>query len=531
MIKFNLDLKNLRDFDFQNGQWISTKTSIEVFCSPMLEYFSISNGALTAFVVREKETGQSMDRSIFLKTSEAEYCQEIEKIKSWKLEYFLIEINSENSTICLSRGSIDKVAIYYTINNGKLIGSWDLTDLHEFINQSDPFDRAEILLFLAGMPVYNHKTIYKNIFKITERSKILFGNRGVEVFLPKNAELFEESILKPDIDPTEAFYGILENQLTHYRTLLELPANEIGCELSGGLDSAIVAMLVSDFFKRNGINCYTLLLSGDMGKQQQIRTSEIIGGWNLKSNSINIDDFGGPLKQSGFLLRNGMISVYEEIYYDLQSILLNNAEKHGVKVIFNGIGGDDVLFSIAHSSKSKQVRDIGDHVKKLNIFSGVDEIRNIIQNISTFPRPFIPISSLNASHSRSAMYLRKNLWPIELFCSQDIITFFQLLPSDLKNGKNLHKKLLKSNGFSDLFTNPKIKEHFGLVFDKSMKIDNRKEVINLIRESKLHDMGIIKKDIFLEQYDRYCEMNDHSVPPILYYTVAAIEYNLISLSS
>lgn len=529
MIKFKLDRKNMGSLFFKNNEWVFEDGFLKAFSSPALEHFSISTKSSTAFIVREKNSKKSTDHLHFLNLSETEYSQKIEETKNWQLEYILIEINNKNSTILINRSAIDKVAIYYTLTENHLVASWDLTDLHKFIDKSDPFNRDELFLFITGIPIYNNKTIYKNIFKITGKSEILFSGNGVEVFLPESAKFFKESTLKPEIDPVEAFHKILENQLSHYQALKDCSANKIGCELSGGLDSAIVNTVVSDFFNKNGTGCYTLILPGEMGAQQEIRIKEIIEDWNLKASNIRTDNVRGPLQKDGFLLRNNMISVYEEIYYDFQSALLEKAEKNGVKIIFNGIGGDDVIYSLSTNNKIKQKEDFQNYLKNLNFLPNIHELNDILQKAPAFPASFIPVSALNASHSRSAMYLRKNMWPIELFCSKDIISFFQLLPKNIKGEKKLHKELLKSKGLSDLFVSPKLRENFEQVFNKAMKIDCRKEITDLISKSKLHEMGIIQKDIFLEQYKKYCETNDTSVPPIIYYTISAIEYNLISL--
>jgi asparagine synthase (glutamine-hydrolysing) len=234
----------------------------------------------------------------------------------------------------------------------------------------------------------------------------------------------------------------------------------------------------------------------------------------------------GPLFEDGKFLRNGIFSIYDEIYQDSViemiecSLITDNA------AVFTGVGGDELSLiyeNIATSTK--------DNSFNIEAYDFINDNSSILGSADTdLPNANISLSAIRSAQSRSPVFLRKNLWPINPLCCPDLVRFCQYLPRKIKAEKSIHRKVLENNGLSKEFTHPKIRENFNYIYEEWLRKKSKNNILNLINNSKLHEMGYIDKRKLLEHYLMYSALGKSKLPALFFYLFAALEYNLEFIS-
>ena len=523
MLKFKIHINNLdNDWKIEHNTWRNKESFLAPIQSIFIENSFLFSENKCVFIIREKDT---TNPNLPLPNNSSKLTQqELDKLllqlKEWNLELLILELDLVSRNITFSKGSSDKVANYYTIKEGFIYSSWEINDLLVHLD-SEIFNKAELLKTLVLMPQKGFDTIYNNIFLLSERSMLSVSTKNSVIELPPSYPVYQERSVRNEKDIDNCFQEIIYNYIKKFVHKKNI---SLACELSGGLDSALIAVSLCRL-PNTKISTLGMSLPGVIGDQQQNRRKEIINKFNLSDYSVYALD-KGPLFEDGKFLRNGIFSIYDEIYQDsvIEMIECSLITDNGA--VFTGIGGDEL--SLIYENIETSAKDNGFNIGAYDFINDRDLI--LASSGADLPNANISLSAIRSAQSRSPVFLRKNLWPINPLCCPDLVKFCQYLPRKIKAKKGIHRKVLENNGLSKEFTYPKIRENFNYVYEECLRKKFKNNILNLINHSKLHEMGYIDKRKLLPHYLMYSALGKSKVPALFFYLFAALEYNLEFIS-
>lgn len=373
-------------------------------------------------------------------------------------------------------------------------------------------DLAETIYWLSGLSGYSSRTIFKNVKLLTERAKAIFKPTDWYIEYPEPAPKYSPHFLTDSAQVTDTYREILSSSLKRWYFLKD--SNLVGCELSGGLDSANVTAMAASIYD-SPIATYGMILDGEMGRQQQLRRKEYTEKFNTLDYTIDAAPIQNhPLFLQGSRLRQKLINPYEEPYSELLEAMLDIAKTNDHRVILTGIGGDELLLS-----DSFDVDRYKENKKdKTSVFSNsffyttrfMHPLARILceerlQARINFPKTIVPESALNSARYRAPVFLSKGIWPLNPLFTPELVEFCHKLPLRWRAKRYLHRQLLKELGISEATVYPKIKENFSGVMDNAIKNTSQNLVKYLLRDSSLSEMNLIDESKINQEYDSFIE--------------------------
>lgn len=498
---------------------------------PITFIFSRGNEFLAGYAESQiYEKASRLFRSEGLKTAlrliEKEFSQDP------GLEFFFVAVDLKGGFVNIIRDALCTIPVFYRSNRNGLAFSNEFSALPPFA------DGKKIKLDFQGLSSYllalesADKTIFADIKILTERSSLRVGKKDHVLSPPKGQFASRKISSIRGKNVYRRFEQVLEKTLTHY--WYKIPKKtRIAFELSGGLDSSAVAGFYSKKFNKR-LPTFSLVLPGGYGKSQTKKIRDFSGKFDLESRLTPIN---GKIPLSNQLTSKKLKPFYpwREIYYEALSAMISRARKNGIEVMFTGVGGDE-LFQIDPREETN--------------FQGEEEIKfrknlplpsfftkkfrsNFLKNlpyIATAPASLVPYSVLGANASRNNVFVERGIWPIAPLGDPTLVCFCRSLPAVLRARKKILRDYQRKNGYPSSIYDAKINESFTSFFDNSIRGPLKKFLLRLYKNSILDNLGLIKKEKLIEEYQAF-RKNESIISPLYFYSVAVIEIVLQSLKS
>jgi asparagine synthase (glutamine-hydrolysing) len=138
-------------------------------------------------------------------------------------------------------------------------------------------------------------------------------------------------------------------------------------------------------------------------------------------------------------------------------------------------------------------------------------------------------SSVEAVAYSSREYLKHGIWPVNPYCTPELIQFCRSLPWEWRKDRRLQREVLANAGCSRNITHPTQPEHFGHLMTRALQRAAPK--VNLLfKNSQLADLGYIDPGKFLTAYNYHIAQPQASgYSDMDFYTVIAMEYSLLAV--
>ena len=366
---------------------------------------------------------------------------------------------------------------------------------------------------------------------LTERAVATWNSgpeiNGVEIEYPDPVGSPERRTLKPDAEVLPMFDKIMGQAIKRWLN----PEVHVVTELSSGLDSGVVASVCSGIHSA-AIQTRGILVPGEDGIHQQARRKEMIDLFGYVDHYVEAEDFP-PLTKDGVRCRENLFIPWEECYYEAMDQLFLNNIQPGESIVLTGVGGDELFFphwdELNADEKESLLKEISREDLNIPDFihpAVVDSYFTTQNTIEKAPRSLVPTSSKEAAAYGGARYLRKGIWPVDPFCTPEIIHFCRALPTQWRDDRALEKKLLASKGCSEAVTNPTSPETFSEFMFNSLRGPSRQMILHTMEESILHEHGVIDADAYRSAFAKYCAGDEMNNADIHFYAAAIMEMAL-----
>lgn len=539
MLSFRLSDDALaRPWQTEDRRWQCGECFIEPFDHISLEYFAFAQGSQMTFVVRERLNGYSAPlKPQFPQIVDIDSKQAVQimaEMEEWPLHFMIIRLCTEQAhlKVSVTNGAWATAPVFFTVSAGCLVGHWDVAVLYPWLKNATP-DEIRLAHFLAAFETpYSAKTIFPGLYMLTERACAVWeGKSSDHVFIrityPPATPSPGKRMLKPGADVLSMFEKIMSQSVNRWL----LPQAHIAAELSSGLDSGVVSAVCSGI-SSTPVHTYGIIVPGEDGVLQQARRAEMVERFGYIDHHVAAADY--PLLTADSVrIRNECIIPWEECYYEPMDQLLLMGIEPGKTVMFTGVGGDELFFphwdEIGPRERAERLKEIAREDLKVPPFvkkEVVDTYLNSRTHIDRAPRSLVPTSSKEAAAYGGARYLRRGVWPVDPFCTPEVVSFCRSLPENWRNKRVLERKFLAMKGCSEKVTHPQSTESFSPFMQQTLRAESKDAILKAMQHSMLDKAGYISSGLFLETYNEFCNGKEMSDAVVFFYAIAIMEMTL-----
>ncbi|MBV9012750.1 MAG: asparagine synthase [Pseudonocardiales bacterium] len=473
-----------------------------------MEHFAATDAESIYFCVRERNPRKN---SVFPSPGDVEllessmYRISLDAMREWPLDFTLVEINRAGAQV--STGAWGSAPVYLSDIDGTLYGSWLLPDLAQRRGVDGLVDR-EVCRFLALRHRYGCETVFSGVYRPTERAQAKLTSTGLSITYPTAALHARPRTLRSGAAVLDYYEGLLA-QAVQAR---EYTPEQIVVELSGGLDSANVAMTVASLYPSR-CSSYALMLDGPAGQQQTNRRQVLVHRCGFRDLRVAAIEHP-PFHPDGRRTRGLPVSPYDEPYSEAFESLLAVAQRAGARVAMTGIGGDELVAPYAAEQEIPPA--VAEARRPVPAWLGPRAKQAFVEvDTGTAPGAVLAESSLLASACRAPAFLAAEIWPVSPLCSPNLIRFAESLPFEWRRDKFLHRERLARLGLAPEWIAPPLKENFSHVMEYGLRRYGLKILERLLRESILADYGFIDIHKLADAY-RHMACGDKSKNAFFY---------------
>ncbi len=365
----------------------------------------MTDGHQVALTVRERARGLPRDRhdGLLVHLDAEAYVARRQELLAWPLDFVMVE-QLRSGELTVRAGAWGAAPLYLARNHdGSVNGSWDLAELPR--SAREDIDEVVAARFLAGLSTYGHRTLWKQVLRLSERSTARVSPGQLQMHYPSAALQARPRRLRDTADPVSAFDALLGAAAR----LREHRAQIAAVEISGGLDSATVAVSAGSS-DRVAAHSYALSIGGPAGAQQLRRRHAIVS--HGRFDDVLVDAAAHlPLGSGGRRGSGRWTDPDEEPYADALEAVLAAVVARGVRVVYTGIGGDELL--AAHTPIPAPTDDSFDSAPAppsepaCIILS--PRARALAGELPNTPAAVVPEPALLAAGSRAPVFLRAAL--------------------------------------------------------------------------------------------------------------------------
>lgn len=506
------------------GGWAVGSSAIRPYKHAALHAGMFVSKRRTAVIVRERIGGQpEVDESFSVTNcSERALDQVLTEARQWPLEFLelLITRRDDAHQVTCRCGQWGTAPIYFLVRGGVLHINWDVTELYKYLPSTilEPGFAAQFILGLSHP--YSSQTIFSGVSRLTERARAVWRPpfESVKISYPSPQTHASARRLKSNAHVVKTFREILSASMKRW-----LPSSDhpVAMELSGGLDSSIVAVMAATITTKP-VKSFGMIMPGVFGKYQSARRNEVVKRFGLSDSNFPCIDHPPFNPKSNRVVGTSVVP-WAEFYEEAVGTMLSKVASDGVGVIFTGMGGDELCsyqdgeldgeFEVVEDEYSSADGEEADG--ELSPFGSPYPpfVTNLLKEaakdrdslIDDAPQSLMDTSSIESATAVSTLYLKNKVWPISPLCTPELIEFCRKLPVGWRNERLIERKVLTSFGCSPLVAYPKPEslENFCDVMDHALREASSGVIAKLFRDSRLAEQGLVDKSALSATYKQY----------------------------
>lgn len=258
--------------------------------------------------------------------------------------FFIYEI--PNHKLFLAKDQLGIRPLFYTVHDDCLVFATQIDLIKRILPHKPELNLNYLAKEFKNYPQEVHDTFFDPIKRLKPAHYILL-NQKPEVSETRYWEL--EPISVPKLENKEAYYELVRSYFIQAVKSRVREKKVIGCQLSGGMDSSAIAVLLSRIVPKENLHTYSFVLDEetskfcDSGKDEKETQEEIIQFAGLvKENHHPITRFHYQNVFEELEVRNrimGGLANSDSIWQD--SLFKSASEGQQVEVMFSGFPGDE----------------------------------------------------------------------------------------------------------------------------------------------------------------------------------------------
>lgn len=492
MLSLDVTVADLAESWVRDGAaFVGGSSWIRPIGNPALETLHLTTVDRSLVVVRERAAGCSAGRPAS-RLPAGQFDRLRREALGWPLEFCAAEFDHGRRVLRLYAGRWGTAPLHLTVVKDRLIGSWSLADLRPHLSGAR-LNADLVVRYLGRRRNYSRETVFADVVRLTERAEADFDADGLALAYPAAAAHVHPRELRAGVDVPAAYAEILDGVLRRWDF-----SGPAAVELSGGLDSAMVALGAAGLAPGPLITC-GILIGGDAGGQQVRRRRAMITRGGYRDIPVPALVPYGPGHRAAGL----PFGPEDEPYSEALDGELAAVTAAGPRVVLTGIGGDELL-SLRPAERAPEALAAARRAPVADLLTrSARERLEVLEGRETgAPATVINEPSLSAVASRSPVFLRHGCWPVSPLCAPELIRFCEWLPVDWRHGKRLHRELLRRAGHSGEVVTPPLRENFTHVMRAGLRAHGLPALRRALTGSVLVDAGYLDQAAVGRQLQR-----------------------------
>jgi len=527
------------------GAWSSTSdglhhggSRIQPFRHPALEDVRLISGDRLLVFVRERSARANRPEGAFgvptgrlTSVDAASFDRLALELRTWPLQWHSLTVNGapagdgadpERPLAALESGHWGTAPMFFVAEHGSLSGDWDAARLLPRLSASslDPVRAARYLAEYANP--YGRDTLFHGLQLLTERARATWaGPAGAEtlsIAYPQPWLRPRAGVLREGADPVAAMDTIIEASIARW---IDVAGVVVGVEVSGGLDSAIVASHAAA--GRAPLRSYGVALIDGPERNQDGRRAEIVERFALIDTATPMGSFLPLAPGSCRLDGRAPMLPWEEGYYETFDALLAGAAADGVNVMLTGFGGDELCGlrpSEIREMSGQAARPSSRDPEPTPSFLTPRARATLTEALDLPPRAACSESAVECAALSAARYMRHGIWPVHPLCTPELVQFCVRLPPEWRHKRRIEREVLARAGLSRRVTHPSHTDNFSPAMAEGLRGPARRLVRELFADPALHRMGVVDRDELVRTYDAWCKQGP--LDEAVHYFAAAV---------
>ena len=243
--------------------------------------------------------------------------------------------NNRRNELILARDKFGSKPLFYYYSDNEFIFSSDLNDIIEYGIKRE-INNTALNIYFALTYIPAPYTIYKNVNKVEAGSYLKLENNNVN---KKKYYNFSEKVKRLGLIKD---YNTCKKEIKHQliksiERRMEVD-KEIGLFLSGGIDSSILANIISKVSKKR---IHTFTIGYNIGSFDESKKAELVAKYNNTYHHSLLLDYKEAINNLDDILFN-----FGEPYADssvLAAYFVSKLAKEEVEIAFGGDGADELF--------------------------------------------------------------------------------------------------------------------------------------------------------------------------------------------
>lgn len=467
----------------------------------------------------------------------------IECVKKFNGMFAIALYDKDIDTVYLIRDRIGKKPLYYTNENEIFAFASELKPLFKCRHIKKTLNKEAVSQYLFQRYIISPQSIYEGIYKVKPGEIVIFnkGNISKKQYWDLQRIYLNNKNINIGYDDAKSRLKELLRRSVEYRMIADVP---VGCFLSGGYDSSLIAAVASELSSKP---LKTFTIGFDDKKYNEAQYARQIADYlGTDHTELYITE------QDLFDMIDSMSCYYDEPFADsslIPTMLVSQLASKDVTVVLSGDGGDEFFcgyerYDMVHQAQLLEpfgavlypvfkIPGIHQLYGKLPISAkGIISNRNIHYKAQPEGGNYIDIARNMTDMKDAECKLRdecveeknwqirkmlldmQNYLPEDILCKvdrasmkyslearnpildKDIMEFALSLPHKFKYYKKSKKYILKDLAYSyipkELLDRPK--RGFGVPIDKWLRTNLREELLDMSSVSFLKNQGVFNPE-------------------------------------
>jgi asparagine synthase (glutamine-hydrolysing) len=479
------------------SRWQCGTSWIEPYRHVLTEQTALTDGTRTLFTSSARRSGERPGRPEVATVSAGAYDKAVRELHELHDDWTAVHVEPGRA-VQVTTGTACTAPQYLAADGSVLYGSWDLMNLRDQ-QRPDRLDHLAITRHLALRARYSAATFWQDVRLLTERATAHFGVDGaLAIQFPAPAEHSRARSLQQGMDPIPLFADLLERAVTR----LPWTGSKTAVQLSGGMDSTTVALAMRTAPQGAGVTAGTVILDAERGAQQsdrrQLLLDHIASGWS--SLAVQAADHlpYGPVSRFS---RPVWVSPTTDIYADALDTLSGRFSQAGIRAVFTGIGGDELMATTAAEDTGGWG---GFEPTSTPPWLGT-AAQALLPDIDTAitPAAVVPETALMAKAVCGPAFLRHGLWPAHPLTDPALVRFCEWLPLEWRRDKQVLRVIIARTGMPPQVARPPIVENFQQIITEAMRRHGVPRIRRILADgSPLIDARLLNPDGLGQVADR-----------------------------
>lgn len=260
-------------------------------------------------------------------------------------DFSFVVWDSDQQTLFLAKDQMGIRPLFYMEQNGLFYFGTTIPEIKAALLEPPLLNKLYIAKELRNFPQEVEDTFFKDIKRLKPAHYISL-KLGGKIEEKRYWEL--ESVDLINCKSEEDYLDLLRATFTEAVLCRTRNKKNVGCQLSGGMDSSAIAVLLSRLIDKNHLHSYSFVLSdltraySDNGIDEQGTQEEIIKYADLRrENHHPITSFDLKDVNEEFIKKNEIMGGVANSDAIWQDSLYKNAANNDVDVMFSGFPGDE----------------------------------------------------------------------------------------------------------------------------------------------------------------------------------------------